>query len=118
MRRNEHRFCVRLGKMIRAEREKKGLLQAEVAKKIGRTQSWVARVEAGENKIAFLELVAFARAIKFDLPKMVSSIWNGGRPSHPSGPPRRRRAGLPYRHRFTPSDLSRSIHGMTTVMPV
>lgn len=48
------------------KRRKAGLTQAVVAKKLGRYQSFVATVEAGQRKIDVVELMAFAEAIGFD----------------------------------------------------
>lgn len=48
------------------KRKKAGLTQAAVAKKLGRYQSFVATVEAGQRKVDVVELLAFADAIGFD----------------------------------------------------
>ncbi len=47
-------------------RKKAGLTQAEVAKKLGRYQSFVATVERGQRRVDVVELLAFAEAIGFD----------------------------------------------------
>lgn len=44
-------------------RKKNGVTQAEVAKRLGRPQSFVAKVENGERRLDVVELVAYARAI-------------------------------------------------------
>lgn len=48
------------------KREKAGLTQAQVAKKLGRYQSFVATVEAGQRRVDVVELLAFAEAIGFE----------------------------------------------------
>jgi transcriptional regulator with XRE-family HTH domain len=48
------------------KRKKARLTQAAVAKKLGRYQSFVATVEAGQRKLDVVELLAFADAIGFD----------------------------------------------------
>ena len=42
------------------------LSQAEVAERIGKPQSWVAKVEAGERRIDPAELLNFAEAVGAD----------------------------------------------------
>ena len=48
--------------LLRAAREDAGLTQAQVAKKLGRTQAWVSKCELGERRVDFVELEDFARA--------------------------------------------------------
>jgi len=43
-----------------------GLTQAEVAKRLGRYQSFVARVENGQKVLDVVELLEFAEALRFD----------------------------------------------------
>jgi len=47
-------------------REKAKLTQAELAKKLGRYQSFVARVESGQRRIDIIELLDLAEVIGFD----------------------------------------------------
>jgi transcriptional regulator with XRE-family HTH domain len=51
------RFLARL----RAARENAGLTQADVAKRLGKPQSYVSKCEAGERRVDVVELAAFAR---------------------------------------------------------
>ena len=50
------RFLVHL----KAAREAAGLTQAEVAKRLGRPQSFVSKCESGERRVDVIELEAFA----------------------------------------------------------
>jgi transcriptional regulator with XRE-family HTH domain len=47
-------------------REKAGLSQAEVARRLGQYQSFVARVEGGQRRVDVVEFLDFADAISFD----------------------------------------------------
>lgn len=51
-------FLVRL----RAARHEVGMTQAEVARKLGRPQTWVSKSELGERRVDFVELEDFAAA--------------------------------------------------------
>jgi transcriptional regulator with XRE-family HTH domain len=44
-------------------RKANGVTQAEVAKRLGRPQSFVAKVENGERRLDVVELISYARAI-------------------------------------------------------
>lgn len=48
--------------LIRA-REKCGLTQAEVAKALGKPQSFIAKIEVGERRLDVLEFCAISRAL-------------------------------------------------------
>ena len=57
------RFLVQL----RAARERAGLTQAEVARRLRRPQSFVSKCEAGERRVDVVELAAFARVYRHPL---------------------------------------------------
>jgi transcriptional regulator with XRE-family HTH domain len=60
-----------------AKRKKAKLTQAEVAKRLGRYQSFVATVESGQRRIDVVELLDLADAIGFDAReaiKMLASV--------------------------------------------
>jgi len=52
---------------LRVARLEAGLRQIDVAKKLKRTQSYVSRVEVGEQRLDILELKKFAELYKKDL---------------------------------------------------
>lgn len=43
-----------------------GLTQAELARKLGKSQSFIAKVELGERRLDVHEFVAYARALDLD----------------------------------------------------
>lgn len=51
---------------IRAARNARGMTQVEVAKRLGRPQSYVADFERRERRIDVVEYLALAEAIGFD----------------------------------------------------
>lgn len=56
----------RLREIIVSERKARGLTQANVAKALGRPQSYVADIERRERRIDLIEYLALAEAIGFD----------------------------------------------------
>ena len=48
-------------KKLKAARKEAGLTQTEVAERLGRPQSFVAKCESGERRVDVVEAAAFAR---------------------------------------------------------
>lgn len=61
---NEHQIIVNKLKQARAE---SGLGQVEVAEKLGRTQSYVSKIESGQRRFDVLQLKEFAKIYKKSL---------------------------------------------------
>ncbi len=55
-----------VGKLIEA-RKNAGLRQQDAAKLLGRTQSYVSKIEAGQRRIDLIQLREFAKIYKKDL---------------------------------------------------
>ncbi|MBU1006701.1 MAG: helix-turn-helix domain-containing protein [Candidatus Omnitrophica bacterium] len=55
-----------LVKRLVEAREQAGLLQEEVAKKLGRTQSYVSKLESGQRRIDIVQVKELARLYKKD----------------------------------------------------
>ena len=52
---------------LRAAREQVGLTQAEVARRLGKPQSYVSKCESGERRVDVIELAAFAAIYRSSL---------------------------------------------------
>ena len=59
---------------FRDARRKSGLSQADVARRIGQTQSFVSKCERGERRIDVIELRTFCRAFGVDFRQFIASI--------------------------------------------
>jgi transcriptional regulator with XRE-family HTH domain len=64
-------------------RRKARLTQADVASRLTRPQSFVAKVEGGERRLDVIEFVGFAAAIEADPVKLLRALlkargWRGG----------------------------------------
>jgi transcriptional regulator with XRE-family HTH domain len=61
----------KLRELLIAARKKAGLTQAEVAERLGRPQSFVAKYEGGERRLDVIEFVEVARAVGADPVKLM-----------------------------------------------
>ena len=59
---------------ILAERKQAGIRQIPLAKKLKRSQTWIARIESGERRIDVVEFLELADAIGFDAPAMLAML--------------------------------------------
>ena len=55
-------------------RNKAGLTQQELAKKLGKPQSFIAKYEGGERRLDIIEFLAIARAIGADPVRIVRAL--------------------------------------------
>lgn len=53
------------------QRKAVGMSQTEVATRLGRPQSYIAKIEGGERRIDFVELIDLAQVIGLDLEALV-----------------------------------------------
>lgn len=58
---DDHKYLV---ERLRKARDEAGLGQTKVAKLLGRTQSYISKVESGQRQIDIVELKQFARIYK------------------------------------------------------
>lgn len=63
-------FC----KLLVAARRKAGLTQTDVARRLKKPQSFVAKYEIGERRLDVIEFLAIARAIEADPVRMVRAL--------------------------------------------
>lgn len=59
---------------LRKAREKSGLTQEGLAKKLGETQSFISKVERGERRLDVVELRAFCGALSVPFPAFVNEF--------------------------------------------
>jgi len=61
----------KLAALLRQAREEAGVRQVELAKALGRSQSFVSKVEAGERRVDLVELRSMLQALDADLVQFV-----------------------------------------------
>ncbi|HEY8540089.1 MAG TPA: helix-turn-helix transcriptional regulator [Steroidobacteraceae bacterium] len=64
----------RLIALLAAAREKAGLTQQQLADRLGKPQSFVAKYEGGERRLDVVEFLAIARALDLDPARAVKEI--------------------------------------------
>jgi len=57
------RMALRLRELLAEVRDEKGLTQADLAKALGRTQTFVSNYERGERRVGLVDFVLIARAL-------------------------------------------------------
>ena len=66
--------CGKLSTVLAAERNRIGISQAELAKRLKTTQSFVARFETGHRKLTVGEFVQVARVIGCDPIRLLRTV--------------------------------------------
>lgn len=69
----------RLTRLLREVRTEAGLTQVELADRLGRTQSFVAKVEGGERRVDLIELDDICKALGIGLVEFVQRFDAAGR---------------------------------------
>jgi transcriptional regulator with XRE-family HTH domain len=64
----------KLRELLIAARKKAKLTQAEVAERLGRPQSFVAKYEGGERRLDVIELIEVAQALGADPGRLVRAV--------------------------------------------
>jgi transcriptional regulator with XRE-family HTH domain len=67
------RYAVLL-RVLREARERAGLTQVQLAKRIGETQTFVSKCERGERRIDVVELRTFCQAFGVELKQFVAAL--------------------------------------------
>lgn len=70
------RYAVFL-KALRDARERAGLTQVQLARRIGETQTFVSKCERGERRIDVIELRTFCQALGLNLKQFVTALERG-----------------------------------------
>jgi transcriptional regulator with XRE-family HTH domain len=65
---------IKLRELLVAERKKAGLTQQDVADRLGRPQSFVAKYEGGERRLDVVEFLQVAAAIGADPVRIVRAL--------------------------------------------
>jgi transcriptional regulator with XRE-family HTH domain len=71
--RQEELLLKRMAELLKAERNKRHMSQLELAKRLGTSQAWVARVENGYRYITLVEYCKLATTVGFD-PKRITQV--------------------------------------------
>lgn len=75
---------------MRAAREARGISQQELARRLGKPQSYVSKAELGERRLDVVEFLHFMRAIEGEPHALLRDIEREYRPARPAAVRRRR----------------------------
>ncbi len=67
----------RFRELLVVTRKSAGLTQAEVAARLGRTQSYVSKYEQGERRIDIIEFLEIAEAMKVNPETLIADLRRG-----------------------------------------
>jgi transcriptional regulator with XRE-family HTH domain len=71
--RRSKRYKALIGFLV-ARREAAGMTQSDVAARLGKSQSFVARLESGQQRITVVEFMALAKILRFDPYRIISTL--------------------------------------------
>ena len=60
--------------LVVAKREAAGMTQSDLAIRLGKSQSFVARLESGQRRITVGEFMTLAKILRFDPYKVISTL--------------------------------------------
>jgi transcriptional regulator with XRE-family HTH domain len=63
-------FC----RILRETRQSKGITQVQLAKALGRPQSFVAKIEGGERRVDVVEFIAIAKGLKVSPDELLARL--------------------------------------------
>jgi transcriptional regulator with XRE-family HTH domain len=63
-----------LRKQLVAARQAAGLTQDQLAKKLGRPQSFIAKYEGGERRVDLIELLEIAEVLQLNLARLLRAV--------------------------------------------
>ncbi|MCV9981727.1 helix-turn-helix domain-containing protein [Burkholderia pseudomallei] len=66
----------RIATLLAALRKQRGLLQQDVADRLGRPQAFVSKVESGARRVDVVELLDFLRALDADPHTFIDALLN------------------------------------------
>jgi transcriptional regulator with XRE-family HTH domain len=71
--RRSKRYKTLIGLLV-ARREAAGMTQSDLAARLGKSQSFVARLENGQRRITVVEFMTLAKILRFDPYKVISTL--------------------------------------------
>ena len=60
--------------LVVARREAAGMTQSDLAARLGKSQSFVARLDSGQRRITVVEFTTLAKILRFDPYKIISTL--------------------------------------------
>jgi transcriptional regulator with XRE-family HTH domain len=77
--RRSKRYKALIGLLV-ARREAAGMTQSDLAARLGKSQSFIARLESGQRRITVVEFMTLAKILRFDPYKVISTLEKQAQP--------------------------------------
>jgi transcriptional regulator with XRE-family HTH domain len=71
--RRSKRYKALIGLLV-VRRQAAGMTQSDLAARLGKSQSFVARLETGQRRIIVVEFMTLAKILRFDPYKLISTL--------------------------------------------
>ena len=71
--RRSKRYKALIGLLV-ARRQAAGMTQSNLAARLGKSQSFVARLENGQRRVTVVEFLTLAKILRFDPYKLISTL--------------------------------------------
>ncbi len=75
----QDRLALRLRELLVEARNAKGMTQTDLAKALGRTQTYVSNYERGERRVGVVDFILIASALKLDPLAVVAELAGNAR---------------------------------------
>lgn len=71
---NDLHRCAIVVEALRANRLAHGLMQRQLAERIGRAQSWISKIEGSQRRVGVMEIIEITKALGVDPANLLAEM--------------------------------------------